>query len=162
MASVASKKSTFTARIKRVGMFYVVEVPAAISRTFAKTSHVPVVISLGGAMRHRTTLMPRGAGRHLLPLNGKIRRESGATDGDRVTVSVALDREPRTADTPGDLAFALRDEDAYAAFESITIGRRRQYIVWLEQAVHETTREKRIARLVEIALAQREKALDRE
>jgi len=162
MASVAAKKASFSARIKRAGTMFVVDVPPAISRTLGKTSHVPVVISLGGAIRHRTTLLPRGAGRHLLPLSGRIRRETGATDGDKVTIEIALDRESRTPDTPGDLAFALRDEDAHAAFESIAPGRRRQYILWLEQAVHETTREKRIARLVEVALAAGEKALDRE
>jgi DNA-binding MarR family transcriptional regulator len=162
MARAASKTSSFSARILRVGMFFVVEVPAAISRTFEKTSHVPVVVSLGGETRHRTTLLPRGKGLHYLPLKGKIRREAGAVEGDRVTIEIALDREPRTPDTPVDLARALRDEDARTAFESIAPGRRRQYILWLDQAVHEKTRDKRIARLVEIALAAREKTLDRE
>ncbi len=90
-----------------------------------------------------------------------MRDAAGIGEGDRVAIDIALDRESRVSDTPGDLAFALRDEDALVAFERITPGRRRQYILWLDQAVHETTREKRIVRLVQIALAAREKEIDR-
>ena len=161
MGARASKTSSFSARIKRAGLMYVVDVPPEFSRAAGKTSHIPVVVSLGGGVPHRTTLLPQGAGRHLLPLHGEIRRAAGAKLGDRVAIELSLDQAPRTPETPADLARALRDEDALAAFQALAPGRRRQYILWLEKAVHETTREKRIAHLVTVALAAREKAIDR-
>jgi uncharacterized protein YdeI (YjbR/CyaY-like superfamily) len=62
---------------------------------------------------------------------------------------------------PDDLTAALREEDVLEAWESLPPGKREHILRWIEEAVHETTREKRIGRAVQEALARREKEIDR-
>jgi uncharacterized protein YdeI (YjbR/CyaY-like superfamily) len=76
-------------------------------------------------------------------------------------MSLVRDESPPVDPIPEDLADALREVDALAAFESLARGKRNALLRWLEQAVAEATRAKRVVRLVEIALEAREKALDR-
>jgi uncharacterized protein YdeI (YjbR/CyaY-like superfamily) len=62
---------------------------------------------------------------------------------------------------PEDLADALRDEGVLETFNSLPPGRRDHVVRWIDDAVHEATRAKRIAKTVEVALGEREKRLDR-
>jgi uncharacterized protein DUF1905/bacteriocin resistance YdeI/OmpD-like protein len=149
----------FTGRIKRIGSFFGIDVPAGVSQGLGGRGHVFVTGTLDGAVVLRTSLSPSGAGRHLLFLNGATRREAGVGEGDRVTVRLALDADPRLA-PPDDLAQTLRDEGVFEAFEALPTGRRNQLVRQIEAAVQPATRDKRIARAVEEALAARERALD--
>jgi hypothetical protein len=158
----APPSHVFTAKVVRIGMMYGVDVPGAISRAFGKRGWVPVAGTVNKRTPFRASLAPRGGGRHSLTLNREVRRAAGVGAGDRVTVSVAYDDQPRDVPVPEDMAFVLRDEGVLDTFLAITAGRRGHIIKWVEQAVHEVTRDKRIARVVEIAQAEREKRLDRE
>jgi hypothetical protein len=48
------------------------------------------------------------------------------------------------------------------AWGALPPGKREHIVRWIEEAAHETTREKRLARAVEEALAREEKRIDRE
>lgn len=152
---------TFTAKIVRFTILYVVDVPAALSKTLGR-ARVPVVARVERGSEFRATLQPAGGGRHRLFLNATIRAEAGVKPGDRVRIRVRVDRAPREVPIPPDLTEALRDEGVLAAWESMPPGKREHILRWVEQAVHEATRAKRITRCVEEALAQNEKLLDRE
>jgi len=71
------------------------------------------------------------------------------------------DEAPPQDPIPDDLAEALREADALGAFVGIVRSKRNALLRWLDQAVADATRAKRIARLVEIGLEAREKELDR-
>jgi hypothetical protein len=156
-----SPSFTFTARLVRARTFYGVDVPAAVSRAIGVRGFVPVVGSVRGAP-FRTSLVPLGGGRHRLWLNAELRAAARVAPGTRIAVTLRVDAAPPPWPTPEDLADTLREEDALETFESLPPGRRRQLLKWLEAAVHEATRVKRIVRCLEIALAEREKRLDRE
>ena len=151
----------FLAKIIRIAPLYAIDLPAAASRALGRRGAVPVAGTIDGAP-FRTTLVPVKGGRHRFWVNAEMRKASGAALGDRVAVALRIDEEPPTWHTPPDLADALRDEGVLDAFEAMAPGRRGQLLKWLERAVHEDTRARRIARCVEIALAEREKRLDRE
>jgi hypothetical protein len=68
---------------------------------------------------------------------------------------------PRAIPIPPDLAMALREEDVLVDWESLPPGKRLYLLKWIGQAVHETTRAKRVARAVEEAHQRREKRVDR-
>jgi hypothetical protein len=155
----AKTVTAFTARVERMGGWFIVSVPAAVSRAFGKRGHVAVVAHVNGVEVHRS-LIPRGGGKHFLTLNASVRRRAAATVGSRVKVTIALDKAPPDAAIPGDLAFVLREEDALAAFQKLSRSHRNHIIEWIDQAVMEPTRERRIARAVEVALARREKTID--
>lgn len=110
----------------------------------------------------RTSLIPVKGGRHRLWLNRQVRAAAGALPGGRVTVELRVDDAPPREVTPEDLAESLREEGVFEAFETMAPGRRNHIIRWVEQAVHETTRAKRLARCVELALALHERRVDRQ
>jgi uncharacterized protein YdeI (YjbR/CyaY-like superfamily) len=72
-----------------------------------------------------------------------------------------VDENPVADPVPTDLARALRDVDAFDAFRRMPVGRQNHILHWLEAAVKEATREKRLAQIVEGALAWREDPRDR-
>jgi hypothetical protein len=149
----------FVAKIVRFTVLYCVDVPAAISRELGR-ARVPVVARVERGSPYRATLVPAGGGRHRLFVNGEIRAEAGVEIGQRVRIEVRVDREPREVPIPPDLTEALRDEGVLGAWESMPPGQREHILKWIDQAVHEATRAKRIARAVEEALRRHEKKLD--
>jgi hypothetical protein len=150
----------FEGRVRKVGAWYVVDVPAAVSRAIGKRGHVPIIGTVDG-VEVRQSLMPLQKGKHSLTLKKAIRDRLGLSAGARVTVTFELDDAPPVDPIPPDLAFALRDEDALAAFEKMSRSQRNALLRWIEEAATEATREKRIAKTLERALAVRETLLDR-
>jgi hypothetical protein len=152
----------FRAKVERLSIMYVVDVPRAISRAIGVRGYVPIAGVLQGRTPFRASLMPRGGGRHSILLNGEIRSAARIALGDRVAVEIHVDREPRGGPTPEDVADALRDEGVLETFESLAAGKRFHILRWVDQAVREETRAKRVVRVVEVALGEHEKRLDRE
>lgn len=152
----------FRAKVTRLGLMYVVEVPESVSKAVAIRGYVPVAGTLQGSTPLRASLIPRGDGCHRILLNGAVRGAAGIEAGDRVALAIHVDREPRGATIPDDVAAALRDEGVLETFESLAPGKKMHIIHWVDEAVHEETRAKRVARVVEVALGEREKRLDRE
>lgn len=153
---------TFHAKVVRVGIMYAVDVPEAVSKTIGVRGYVPIAGVLDGASPFRASLIPRGDGRHRILLNGEVRRAAGIHLGDRVAVEIHVDREPRGGPVPEDVAEALREEGVLETFLSLAPGKRMHILRWVDEAVHEATRAKRVARVVEVSLGEREKQLDRE
>ena len=159
-----AEKYSFTSKLMRFGTLYGVDVPAAVSRSTGK-ARVPVEVRVAQGAPFRATLQPAGGGRHRLLLNGKVRTAAGVEPGDRVAIEARVDRGPREVPIPPDLSEALRDAggmDVVAAWTSLPPGKREHILQWIEQAVHEATRAKRVARAVEEALARHERRIDRE
>jgi hypothetical protein len=160
----ASKKQrfAFTAKLVRFTILYCVEVPAEVSRAVGRGA-TPVTARVREAAPFQATLVPAGDGRHRLFLNAEVRKAAGVKLGDRVPVEVLADPSLRAREVPvpPDLREALVDEGVLEAWESMPPGKREHILRWIEQAVHEPTREKRVARAVVEAHARREKNIDR-
>jgi hypothetical protein len=152
----------FEAKVQRLGIMYVVDVPPVVSRTIGVRGYVPIAGVLDGETPFRASLIPRGDGGHRILLNGELRRTAHVGVGDRVAFALHVDREPRGAQTPEDVADALREEGVLETFESLAPGKKLHILRWVDQAVHEETRAKRVVRVVEVALGEREKRIDRE
>jgi bacteriocin resistance YdeI/OmpD-like protein/uncharacterized protein DUF1905 len=155
------KRLRFVGRLGRLGILYSVVVPAEVSRAIGVRGRVPVVARVARRAPFRSTLVPAGGGKHRIFLNGETRRAAGVDVGDDVAVEVVVDFAPREVPIPDDLARALREEGVLADWESLPPGKREHILDWIEEAVHDATREKRIARAVEEAWAKREKRIDR-
>ncbi len=157
-------KYVFAGPLRRVGGFFGLTVPRAVSRSIGARGAVPVVLRVGVSgesdLKERTSLLPDGQGGHFVYLNAKLRKAAKIELGDRVRVEARLDTEPRGQDLPEDLEAALREEGVLEAWFSIAAGMRFQLLRWVDQAVHDETRAKRVVRLVERAHARREKLVD--
>jgi len=155
------EKHAFRSKLVRFATLYCVDVPAAVSRAVGR-ARAPVVVRVAEGAPFRATLQPSGEGRHRLFLNARVRAAADLKLGDRVALEVRVDREPREVSLPPDLWEALRAEGVLGAWGALSPGKREHIVRWIEEAAHETTREKRLARAVEEALAREEKRIDRE
>jgi len=94
----------------------------------------------------RTTVAVYG-GRYFLGFRREIREAAGFGDGDRLSVVLELDDEPRTVDLPAELEAVLAaDSEARAAFDRLSYTHRREYAEWVTGAKREETRRARLER----------------
>jgi hypothetical protein len=152
-------KHSFSATIVRLGILYSVEVPASVSRAVGVRGPIPVLARANGGVPFHGTLVPRGSGRHRLFVNHEAR--GGARAGSRIGIELRVEKRTREVVIPEDLETALRDEGVLAAWESLPPGKREHILRWIDEAVHETTRDKRVGRAVQEALARHERNVDR-
>lgn len=118
-----------------------------------------VVDGLGGGKRPRVVVTINGhtwrtrlaimLGRNLIGFSNANRAATGAEVGDEVTIGLALDDEPITVDEPPELTAALdADPTARAAFDALTVSRRRQQARVVGQAKGADTRSRRVEKLL--------------
>jgi hypothetical protein len=161
--STPTQPFEFSPRLEQVprGGPYYVSIPAAVSKAIGRRGIVPVIASVNEVAEMRASIIPCGGGRHRLRLNAATREAADAKLGGRLTVRLQVDDNPVADPVPADLARALRDVGAFDAFRGMPVGRQNHILSWLEAAVREATREKRIAQIVEGALAWQEDPRDR-
>ena len=119
---------------------------------------IPVRLRVNRGAPLHATLIPRGDGRHRIFLNQEAR--GGARTG-RFAVELRVEAREREVLVPEDLEAALREEGVLGAWEALPPGKREHILRWIDEAVHEATRAKRIGRAVAEALARYEKIVDK-
>jgi hypothetical protein len=145
-----TNKQTFTAVIQNAGgggAF--VEVPFDVEAVFgAKKPKVKAMIE---GVPYRGLLTRMGTDFHMLIILKGIREQIGKTFGDEVTITVEPDTEPRLIEVPADLKKALRTEkEAKAFFDKLSYTHRREYVMWINEAKREETRQNRILKAIEM------------
>jgi len=153
-------RHVFTAKLESdpSGMSHV-DVPAPVSKAIGRAK-APVEARIGRSEPFRGTFMPAGGG-HRLFVSKAARRAAGVEPGDRVRITAVVDDGRREVPIPPDLREALSDAGVLDAWEGMPPGKREHILSWVEKAVHEATREKRIVRSVEEALKVHERRSDR-
>jgi len=143
----------FAGTLERHGSGAVVEVPFDPKAAFGRT-RAPVRATVNGHT-FRTTLAWMG-GRPLLGLNREVREAAGVSLGETFPVELELDDEPRVVEVPADLAEAMRREaGTEARFDALSYTHRKEYVRWVTEARREETRQRRVARAVEMLRANR-------
>jgi hypothetical protein len=93
-------------------------------------------------------------GKTYLGLNKEIRDAAGIDVGDSVEVVLGRDDAPREVEIPNELLVAFeRDAKARAAFDKLAFTHRREYARWIAEAKKEETRERRVAKALEMLRA---------
>ena len=139
----------FKARVIPSGNATAVEVPEKVMQALGGGARPPVSILIKGhSWRSRIARM---RGLCLVGISAANRAASGIAEGELVTVELKLDTEERTVAEPADLKKALDgDAAARAAFERLPFGLKRKHVAAIEEAKAAKTRQRRIARLVEM------------
>lgn len=140
----------FAAQIYKVGIIRCVDVPLEISKAFGKgTARILVHGSVEGSPL-RTTLVPRGKGRHRLCIHSDIWRKLRIDAGAVVEVTLELDEESREPVLPPELAAALSETPrAMAIFQGMTTSLRRQIVRYISSVKHAATLERRSVKFVQ-------------
>lgn len=145
-----TKKQTFTAIIQNAGgggAF--VEVPFDVEATFG--SKKPKVKAVIEGVSYRGILTRMGTECHLLVVLKEIREKTGKTFGDEVTITVEPDTEPRLIEVPAELKKAFKTEkEAKDFFEKLSYTHQREYVMWINEAKREETRQNRILKTIEM------------
>ena len=151
------KKHTFKAIIQNAGgggAF--VEIPFDVEKAFG--SKRPKVKALIEGVSYRGTLVRMGTESHLLLILKSIREQTGKTFGDEIKVSVELDVDERVAIIPAELKRAFTsDKVAKAAFGKLSYTHQKEYVMWINEAKKEETRERRVLKTLEM-LKERKKS----
>jgi hypothetical protein len=126
-----------------------IEVPEEVVESLGAGKKPPVRVTLHGHT-YRTTVAPRGD-RYLVGISAENRASAGVAAGDELDVDIELDSEPREITVPADLADALTgDAKAATFFDSLTYSQKRWYVEPIDQAKKAETRERRIAKALDM------------
>ncbi|MEC5394069.1 YdeI/OmpD-associated family protein [Bergeyella sp. RCAD1439] len=130
------------------------EFPFSTEVLFGKKGQVRVLAIFEGEVSYRGSLAPMGAGGHKLGVTQEIRKKTGKTFGDVVSVELWEDTEERTVEIPEDvmLLFSLHPE-AYEMYTLMSYTHRKEYMRWINEAKKPETRERRKVRMIEMILA---------
>lgn len=123
-----------------------VRVPAAVLATFGGRIRVPVRMKING-VEHRTTICDMGMG-PMLGVPAAVRRAAKIESGDRLIVSIEVDRDPRTVAIPPDFEKAMKARER-RAYDAMSYSHRKEYVQWIEAAKRTETRARRIATAIE-------------
>ncbi|MFF2885810.1 YdeI/OmpD-associated family protein [Paenibacillus sp. NPDC057967] len=124
------------------------EIPGEVVESLGKGKKPPVVVTIGG-YSYRSTVAVMG-GKFMLPLSAENRQGAGVAAGDQVEVELSLDTETREIVVPDDLAAALAQEEAAAAFfAGLSYSNKNRIVYQIGQAKTAETRERRIRKAVE-------------
>ncbi|MBL8051399.1 MAG: DUF1905 domain-containing protein [Anaerolineales bacterium] len=144
------KKHTFTATIQNAGgggAF--VEVPFDVEKAFeAKRPKIKANIE---GVPYRGILTRMGTDFHMLIILKDIREKIGKTFGDKIKITVELDTEPRVLELPKELIKELKkDKEAKTFFDRLSYTHQREYVLWINEAKKEETRQNRILKAIEM------------
>jgi hypothetical protein len=144
------KKHTFKAIIINAGgggAF--VEIPFDVEAAFgAKKPKVKAMIE---GVPYRGILTRMGGEHHILIILKSIREQIGKTFGDEVKIVVEADTEPRVIEIPKDLLKELKkDKEAKLFFDKLSYTHRREYVMWINEAKRDVTRQARILKMIEM------------
>ena len=128
--------------------------PFDVEELFGTRGRVPVLVDFEG-LSYRGSLAPMG-GRHLLGVRKDIREALGKQVGDSLSVVLERDAKKRTVRVPKDLVAALlASAEAKNRFDELSYTHRKEFAAWVEEAKRRETRERRVAKTVEMVLAGR-------
>ncbi|MDB5695383.1 MAG: hypothetical protein JWN21_926 [Sphingomonas bacterium] len=141
-----TRSRTFT-HVLAVGDYaFAIRLPFDPKEALGRT-RAPVVVAIGG-YEYRSTVTTMGGGAWI-PFRRSHREAVGATPGEPLTITVALDREERRIDPPADLRAALEAAGAWGGWERLSFTHQREHTEAVEGAKKPETRARRIAACAE-------------
>jgi bifunctional DNA-binding transcriptional regulator/antitoxin component of YhaV-PrlF toxin-antitoxin module len=112
---------------------------------------VPVKVLINGA-QYRGSVVRMG-GKYMMGVPKVFRAAAGIEAGDNIVVTMELDAEPRTVETPPDLEKALKQSGLQAAWEKLSYTHRKEHVLAIEESKKAETRARRIGKAIEMIAA---------
>jgi bacteriocin resistance YdeI/OmpD-like protein/uncharacterized protein DUF1905 len=126
-----------------------IRIPDEVVEALGKGKKPPVRVTING-YTYRSTIATV-SGRFMVGVSAENRAGARVAGGDMVDVDIELDTAPRELTLPPDLAEALdREPTARKFFDGLSFSNRQWHVVSVEGAKTDETRERRIAKSVEM------------
>jgi hypothetical protein len=124
-----------------------IRVPDEIVEALGSGRRPAVRVTVNGYSYRTSVASMNGA--FMVSVSADIRKKAGVAGGDEVDVEIELDTEPREVSVPADLQAALgTDPQAGEFFESLSYSHKSAYVLWIESAKKDETRQRRIPEAV--------------
>ena len=143
------KTYKFTARIEEIKGNPCIFFPYDVEAEFGTRGRVPVKVTYDG-VPYTGSMIKYGAPQHMLPVLNAIREQIGKGPGDTVKITLTKDESERTVEIPEEFQKLLKKEKLLAVFEKLSFTHRKEYVRWITEAKKEETRQRRIAKAVEM------------
>lgn len=125
-----------------------VVVPAEVVAGLGSSKKPAVLVTINGHP-YRTTVASLG-GEFKIPVSAEVRAAAGVAAGDTVDIEMELDTAPREVTVPADFATALdRDPEARRFFDGLSYSNRLRFVLNIDGAKTDETRQRRIAKAVD-------------
>ena len=126
-----------------------IRVPDEVMAALGSGRRPPVKVTING-YTYRSTVAVMG-GASMVGVSAEHRAGAGVAGGDEVDVDLELDTAPREVEVPPDLAAALDAEPAArSTFDGLSYSNRSWHVLQVTGARTEETRQRRIARSVDL------------
>jgi hypothetical protein len=120
-----------------------IQIPNEVVESLGSGKRPPVRITING-QTYRSTVAVMG-GEFMVGVSAENRAKTGVAGGDEVDVDIELDTEPREVTVPADFAKALKgNAAAKERFEALSHSKKQSFVLGIEGAKTEETRERRI------------------
>ena len=124
-----------------------IEVPPEVVAALGSSRKPAVRVTIND-YTYRSTVATMG-GRFMVGVSAEVRAAAGIAAGDIVDVEMELDTAPREVNVPADFAAALdRDPDARRFFDGLSYSNRLRFVLNIEGAKTDETRQRRIDKSV--------------
>lgn len=128
------------------------EVPAKVVAALGSSKKPAVTVTINGHT-YRSTVATMG-GTFMVGVSAANREKAGVKGGDMLDIELELDTKPREVTVQADFKKALaKDAKAKAFFEGLSYSRKQWHALSIEGAKTAETRERRIAKSVEMLRA---------
>ena len=126
-----------------------ISVPPDVVAQLGPSKRPAVLVSIGSHTYRSTVAVMDGE--FMVPVSADVRKQAGVAAGDEVDVELELDTAPREVTVPDDLARALAGEpEARRFYDGLSYSNQRRHVLAVEGAKTPETRERRIAKAVEM------------
>jgi hypothetical protein len=126
-----------------------IRIPDEVMEALGAGKRPPVLVTING-YTYRNTVAVYG-GDYLVGVSAEHRAGAGVAGGDEVDVDIELDTAPRQVTVPTDFAAALAAEpEARRVFDGLSYSNRSWHVLQIEGAKTDETRQRRIAKSVEV------------
>lgn len=123
-------------------------VPDEVIDQLAAGHRPPVAVTLNG-YEFRSTVAVMG-GTHMIGVSAAVRAATALNAGDVIAVSLRVDATPRAIGLPDDFAKALTSSGMQAFFDGLPNSLQRFHVDQVVTAKSDETRQRRIAKAVEL------------
>jgi hypothetical protein len=125
-----------------------IQIPDEVIEKLRSGKKPPVRVTING-QSYRSTVAVMG-GKFMVGVSAENRAKTGVSGGDEVDVELALDTEPREVTVPAEFAKALgANPGAKKKFDGLSYSKKQAFVVSIEGAKTQETRERRVAKAVE-------------
>jgi hypothetical protein len=126
-----------------------IRIPDEVVEALGSGKRPPVKVTING-FTYRSTIATV-SGMPMVGVSAENRAGAGVAGGDEVDVDIELDTAPREVNVPPDFAAALDAEPkARATFDGLSNSNKGWHVTSIEGAKTDETRQRRIARSVEM------------